>query len=84
LDHSYLLAALAPALKTENLQSSQRLSATVMKKQIAGIDPTGGCGPHPLHDEETTMIRETIYEVCNALAALSVVAFVFIMCLALT
>jgi hypothetical protein len=30
------------------------------------------------------MIRETFYEVCNALAALSVVAFVFIMCLALT
>ena len=29
------------------------------------------------------MIRETFYEVCNALAALSVVAFVFFMCIAL-
>jgi hypothetical protein len=29
------------------------------------------------------MIRETIYEICNALAALSVVAFVFVICLAL-
>lgn len=30
------------------------------------------------------MIRETIYEICNALAALSVVAFVLFICLALT
>jgi hypothetical protein len=38
---------------------------------------------HRQRDEETTMIRETFYEVCNALAALSVVAFVFVMCIAL-
>jgi hypothetical protein len=29
------------------------------------------------------MIRETFYEVCNALAALSVIVFVFFMCIAL-
>jgi hypothetical protein len=29
------------------------------------------------------MIREAIYEIANALAALSVVAFVFFICLAL-